>query len=85
MGIIRELSKDEIMLVSGGGNSGDHDSLCRPGTGARNSLGRNAPTHIYSDPKTVQCASGVCQCGLLTIFLFIPLHFHNVKTTPASI
>ncbi|ELY4601552.1 hypothetical protein ROM48_08100 [Cronobacter malonaticus] len=58
MNSIKELSLDEICLVSGGGNSGDHDRASS-GTGARNSLGRNAPTHIYSDPKTVDCANAV--------------------------
>lgn len=56
MSNVRELSLDEIMLISGGGNGGDHD---RSSYGARNTLGRNAPTHIYSDPKTVACANGV--------------------------
>lgn len=56
MSKIRELSFDEIAIVSGGGNSGDHE---HQSTGPRNTLGRNAPTHIYSDPATVKCADAV--------------------------
>ncbi|ENC42844.1 TPA: hypothetical protein ACGTMM_004968 [Escherichia coli] len=58
---IRELSFDEIALVSGGNANSNYEgggSRSR-NTGARNSLGRNAPTHIYSDPSTVNCANNV--------------------------
>lgn len=50
MSNIRELSFDEIALVSGGNANSNYEgggSRSR-NTGARNSLGRNAPTHIYS-------------------------------------
>ncbi|HAV1717944.1 TPA: hypothetical protein JG896_003408 [Enterobacter hormaechei subsp. steigerwaltii] len=60
---IRELSFDEIALVSGGNGSGNYEGAgsrsSNSGTGARNTLGRNAPTHIYSDPSTVNCAKNV--------------------------
>lgn len=60
MSNIRELSFDEIALVSGGNGSGNYgDGPHNSGSGARNSLGRNAPTHIYSDPSTVKCANAV--------------------------
>ena len=61
MSNIRELSFDEIALVSGGNANSNYEgggSRSR-NTGARNSLGRNAPTHIYSDPSTVKCANAV--------------------------
>ena len=59
MANIRELSLSEIELVSGGGNSGDHEHNFdrHSESGARNTLGRNAPTHIYSEPSTVACAN----------------------------
>lgn len=57
MSNIRELTLSEIELVSGGGNSGDHERSSQ--TGARNTLGRNAPTHIYSDPSTAKCGDAV--------------------------
>lgn len=59
MSDIRELSFDEIELVSGG-NANGQDAGERSNYGnnnARNTLGRNAPTHIYSDPSTVACAN----------------------------
>lgn len=58
---IRELSLSEIELVSGGGNAGDHEhnSNKHSESGARNTLGRNAPTHIYSDPSTTLCGDAV--------------------------
>lgn len=58
---IRELNLSEIELVSGGGNSGDHEHNFdrHPESGARNTLGRNAPTHIYSDPSTSKCGDAV--------------------------
>lgn len=63
MANIRELSLAEALYVSGGGantateNVGVNRSSNK--SRARNSLGRNAPTHIYSDPGTVKCANGV--------------------------
>lgn len=60
---IRELSLDEIALVSGGNGSGNYEGAgsrsSNSGTGARNTLGRNAPTHIYSDPSTTKCGDAV--------------------------
>lgn len=52
MANIRELSLDEISLVSGGKASYSKGH-------ARHTLQRNAPTHIYSDPSTVKCANAV--------------------------
>ncbi|WP_227694965.1 hypothetical protein [Klebsiella quasipneumoniae] len=63
MSKVRELTIAEIDLVSGGGHFGDVHDAQGVGTGsnnkggARNTLGRNAPTHIYSDPSTVACAN----------------------------
>lgn len=63
MSKVRELTIAEIELVSGGGHFGDVHDAQGVGTGsnnkggARNTLGRNAPTHIYSDPSTVACAN----------------------------
>ncbi|MGE0969597.1 hypothetical protein ACQFN5_06420 [Klebsiella sp. WOUb02] len=60
MSNIRELSFDEIALVSGGNGNGNYgDGPRGNGSGPRNSLGRNAPTHIYSDPSTVKCGNAV--------------------------
>ncbi|HCI6643467.1 TPA: hypothetical protein NPP35_004337 [Klebsiella variicola subsp. variicola] len=65
MSKVRELTIAEINLVSGGGHFGDIHDAQGVGTGsknnggARNTLGRNAPTHIYSDPSTVKCANSV--------------------------
>lgn len=65
MSKVRELTIAEMNLVSGGGHFGDVHDAQGVGTGnknngrARNSLGRNAPTHIYSDPSTVNCANSV--------------------------
>ncbi|WHR26041.1 hypothetical protein MO413_25670 (plasmid) [Klebsiella pneumoniae] len=62
MSKVRELTIAEMNLVSGGGHFGDIHDAQGVGTGnknnggARNSLGRNAPTHIYSDPNTVNWA-----------------------------
>lgn len=58
---IRELTLDEITLVSGGNANSNFEGGPRNerSSGARNSLGRNAPTHIYSDPSTVKCANAV--------------------------
>lgn len=58
---IRELDFDAIAFVSGGGANG----RCEGGqkeskkTGPRNTLVRNAPTHIYSNPGTVKCAKKI--------------------------
>lgn len=58
MSNIRELSFDEIALVSGGNGSGNYGEGPRNSdSGARNSLARNAPNHIYSDPSTIACAN----------------------------
>ncbi|MGY2971729.1 hypothetical protein ACVWWU_002133 [Pantoea sp. PA1] len=60
MSNIRELNLSEIALVSGGNaNSGYEGPHARsnPKTGPQNTLSRNAPTHIYSDPSTVACAN----------------------------
>ena len=65
MSKVRELTIAEINLVSGGGHFGDIHDAQGVGTGsknnggARNTLGRNAPTHIYSYPSTVNCANSV--------------------------
>ncbi|WP_074163073.1 hypothetical protein, partial [Escherichia coli] len=61
MASIRELTLDEITLVSGGNANSNFEGGPRNdrSSGARNSLGRNAPTHIYSDPSTVKCANAV--------------------------
>lgn len=61
MANIRELTLDEITLVSGGNANSNFEGGPRNdrSSGARNSLGRNAPTHIYSDPSTVKCANAV--------------------------
>lgn len=60
MSNIRELTFNEIALVSGGnGHSNYGDGSRSSNSGARNSLGRNAPTHIYSDPSTVKCGNAV--------------------------
>lgn len=61
MSIIRELSVDEIAIVSGGNANGNYEGggSRNSNSGARNSLGRNAPTHIYSDPSTVKCGNAV--------------------------
>lgn len=62
MGKIRELTLAELEGISGGGNYADvHDAMGigTGGRGAGNSLGRNAPTHIYSNPDTVNCANNV--------------------------
>ncbi|EPT8338443.1 hypothetical protein [Enterobacter hormaechei] len=64
---IRELSFDEIALVSGGNANGNYEgggsrtssSSSNSKTGARNTLARNAPTHIYSDPATTKCGDAV--------------------------
>ncbi|WP_247999660.1 hypothetical protein [Escherichia marmotae] len=58
---IRELTLDEMTLVSGGNANSNFEGGSRGdrSSGARNSLGRNAPTHIYSDPSTVNCANNV--------------------------
>lgn len=57
----QRINLSEIELVSGGGNSGDHEHNYnkQSQTGARNTLGRNAPTHIYSDPSTAKCGDAV--------------------------
>ncbi|MGC1012567.1 hypothetical protein [Pantoea agglomerans] len=60
MSNIRELNLSEIAFVSGGNaNSGyeGSNSNIHSKTGPQNSLSRNAPTHIYSDPSTVRCAN----------------------------
>lgn len=64
MADIRELSLKEILHVSGGGANTASENVGadrhKAGkTGARNTLGRNAPAHIYSDPSTVKCANAV--------------------------
>lgn len=56
---IRELSFDEIELVSGGKASYSAGARARNHGHARHTLQRNAPTHIYSDPSTVKCANNV--------------------------
>ena len=58
---IRELTLDEITLVSGGNANSNFEGGPRNerSSGARNTLGRNAPTHSYSDPSTVKCANAV--------------------------
>lgn len=57
MSSIKELSFDEIALVSGG--EGHGTEVNRERQEAKNRLGRNAPTHIYSDPSTIKCANAV--------------------------
>jgi hypothetical protein len=52
---IRELSLDEIALVSGGNRNGSD----RDDSRSWSHLARNAPDHIYSDPSTVRCANNV--------------------------
>lgn len=61
MSKIRELSCDEIALVSGGNaNSAYEGGGSRSShSKARNSLARNAPNYIYGDPATVKCANSV--------------------------
>ncbi|EOE6858120.1 hypothetical protein ACKS2O_000513 [Cronobacter dublinensis] len=66
MGKIRELSVDEISLVSGSGRNGADNDRQSSGSnhsghdsGSWSHLARNAPDHIYSSPSTVKCANGV--------------------------
>ncbi|WP_097163209.1 hypothetical protein [Enterobacter sp. CC120223-11] len=54
---IKDLNFDEIALVSGG--EGHGTEVNRERQEARNSVVRNAPTYIYSDPNTVKCANNV--------------------------
>ncbi|WP_241675645.1 hypothetical protein [Klebsiella indica] len=61
---IRELSFDEIAIVSGGeGHGSEVNRDKRDARNARNSLIQarpyNGPTYIYSDPSTVKCADAV--------------------------
>lgn len=62
---VRELTPAETMSVSGGGENsatedvGHNRKNKSSKTGPQNTLGRNAPNYIYSDPSTVKCANDV--------------------------
>lgn len=59
MNNIRELTSEEIILVSGGNANSNYErgESRNRNTGARNSLAKNAPTHIYNSADS--CAAGI--------------------------
>ena len=70
--MLRELSNDESLLVSGGNANSNYEGGRFVGSSSNSSswshMGQNAPNKIYSGPGTADCAKGVFFKGIASNF-----------------